>query len=174
MKTSLGLAGIAAAFFGFQSGAHASTITTLDLSAAALSGGVTLSGATLQFAPNAIGTATFTIPSVPGQQIVIDVTGQSNQSSSFVQFFINGVQLGSNTNFGSGLNTIALPSFIDTGSSDVFSITNGGTGNTENQITSITVDPPVPLPATLPLLATGLGGLGLLGWRRKRKAQAGA
>jgi hypothetical protein len=31
---------------------------------------------------------------------------------------------------------------------------------------------PAPLPATLPLFATGLGGLGLLGWRRKRKAQA--
>jgi hypothetical protein len=29
-----------------------------------------------------------------------------------------------------------------------------------------------PLPAGLPLLATGLGGLGLLGWRRKRRAQA--
>jgi hypothetical protein len=28
-----------------------------------------------------------------------------------------------------------------------------------------------PLPAALPLFATGLGGLGLLGWRRKRKAQ---
>jgi len=27
-----------------------------------------------------------------------------------------------------------------------------------------------PLPATLPLFATGIGGLGLLGWRRKRKA----
>ena len=26
-----------------------------------------------------------------------------------------------------------------------------------------------PLPAALPLFATGLGGLGLLGWRRKRK-----
>jgi PEP-CTERM motif-containing protein len=26
-----------------------------------------------------------------------------------------------------------------------------------------------PLPATLPLFATGLGGLGLLSWRRKRK-----
>jgi hypothetical protein len=31
-----------------------------------------------------------------------------------------------------------------------------------------------PLPAALPLFATGLGALGLLGWRRKRKAQAGA
>jgi hypothetical protein len=31
-----------------------------------------------------------------------------------------------------------------------------------------------PLPAALPLFATGLIGLGLLGWRRKRKAQAAA
>lgn len=29
-----------------------------------------------------------------------------------------------------------------------------------------------PLPAALPLFATALGGLGLLGWRRKRKASA--
>ena len=27
-----------------------------------------------------------------------------------------------------------------------------------------------PLPAALPLFATGLGALGLLGWRRKKKA----
>jgi hypothetical protein len=33
---------------------------------------------------------------------------------------------------------------------------------------------PIPLPAALPLLATGLGALGLLGWRRKRTAKAGA
>ena len=31
---------------------------------------------------------------------------------------------------------------------------------------------PTPLPAALPLFATGLGALGLLGWRRKRKAAA--
>ena len=29
-----------------------------------------------------------------------------------------------------------------------------------------------PLPATLPLFATGLGALGLLGWRRKRTTAA--
>jgi hypothetical protein len=29
-----------------------------------------------------------------------------------------------------------------------------------------------PIPAALPLFASGLGGLGLLGWRRKRKAAA--
>jgi hypothetical protein len=31
---------------------------------------------------------------------------------------------------------------------------------------------PTPLPGTLPLFATGLGGLGLLNWRRKGKARA--
>jgi hypothetical protein len=31
---------------------------------------------------------------------------------------------------------------------------------------------PTPLPAALPLFATGLGALGLLGWRRKRKQAA--
>jgi len=36
------------------------------------------------------------------------------------------------------------------------------------------VDPPIatPLPGALPLFATGLGVLGLLGWRRKRKVAA--
>lgn len=29
-----------------------------------------------------------------------------------------------------------------------------------------------PLPAALPLFATGLGAMGFFGWRRKRKAQA--
>jgi hypothetical protein len=42
-----------------------------------------------------------------------------------------------------------------------------------NGAISLTVDAAAtPLPAALPLFATGLGGLGLLGWRRKRKALA--
>ncbi len=44
-----------------------------------------------------------------------------------------------------------------------FTISNLGEGND----TSAT-----PLPAALPLFAGGLGGLGLLGWRRKRKQHA--
>jgi hypothetical protein len=41
--------------------------------------------------------------------------------------------------------------------------------------TVLVADPPIPetpLPAALPLFATGLGALGLLGWRRKRKGAA--
>jgi hypothetical protein len=34
-----------------------------------------------------------------------------------------------------------------------------------------TVLTPTPIPAALPLFATGIGAIGLLGWRRKRKAQ---
>jgi hypothetical protein len=37
---------------------------------------------------------------------------------------------------------------------------------------SLTTGANTPLPAALPLFATGLGALGLLGWRRKRKALA--
>jgi hypothetical protein len=37
------------------------------------------------------------------------------------------------------------------------------------EVTEVT---PTPLPAALPLFASGLGALGLLGWRRKRKAAA--
>ena len=33
---------------------------------------------------------------------------------------------------------------------------------------------PVPIPAALPLLASGLGALGFIGWRRKRQALAAA
>ena len=93
--------------------------------------------------------ATFILASVPGTQYVISVTGQSNQSNSFIQFFIDPdgdgadfVQLGSNINFGSGFETITLPAFTDLGTSDFLRLMNGGTGNGEIQISNITVDSP--------------------------------
>ena len=51
-----------------------------------------------------------------------------------------------------------------------------GSSDAHDPIGKWTFVPPIPtpLPAALPLFATGLGALGLLGWRRKRKAQAAA
>src|SRR5262249_49173442 len=47
------------------------------------------------------------------------------------------------------------------------------TGGSVNASIDISAGPsPIPLPAALPLFATGLGALGLLGWRRKKKAAA--
>jgi hypothetical protein len=51
---------------------------------------------------------------------------------------------------------------------------NGGPGAQINASFNDSTTPPstIPLPAALPLFATGVGGFGFLGWRRKRKAQA--
>jgi hypothetical protein len=48
---------------------------------------------------------------------------------------------------------------------NIHTVMNGG-GEIRGQLN------PVPLPTALPLFATGLGALGLLGWRRKKKAAA--
>jgi len=53
------------------------------------------------------------------------------------------------------------------------SYTGDGNNVAEFETEDVTVGETVgatPIPAALPLFATGLGGLGLLGWRRKRKA----
>jgi hypothetical protein len=45
---------------------------------------------------------------------------------------------------------------------------SNGSSNTVLTLTPVAT----PLPAALPLFATGLGALGLLGWRRKKRAAA--
>jgi hypothetical protein len=67
-----------------------------------------------------------------------------------------------NPNMGS--NPASPPALF---AADVLNTNNGNTG-----IIDFGAPHAVPLPAALPLFATGIGGLGLLGWRRKRKAQA--
>jgi hypothetical protein len=152
------------------------TAVTLDLASAVLTGGATLSGNSIKFDANTAGeTATFSFASVPGELLSINVTGQNN-SSSFFNFLIdagNGifVSLASNINFGSGFNTITLPSFVDAGTIDRLQIVNGGT-NSGGQISGVAVNV-VPLPAAIMLFMSGLAGMFLVG-RRKRKVTATA
>jgi hypothetical protein len=71
------------------------------------------------------------------------------------------------------VDSLALGSWDVTG----LTISAGGwgssTGAATDDIDSITLPgTETPLPAALPLFATGLGAMGLFGWRRKRKAVA--
>ena len=68
-----------------------------------------------------------------------------------------------------GLPTGVL-SFGRDGSGNLY-IVGEGTGGGVFRIASALVDP-VPIPAALPLFAAGLGFMGFLGWRRKRKGEA--
>ena len=57
-------------------------------------------------------------------------------------------------------------------SAGLLSVTVSGSTMSGDAFTSNTIGTATPLPVALPLFATGLGAIGLLGWRRKRKAQA--
>jgi hypothetical protein len=50
---------------------------------------------------------------------------------------------------------------------ELYDIASNGVGGTANSTINLST---VPLPGTLPFFASGLGVLGLLGWRRNRKA----
>jgi hypothetical protein len=73
--------------------------------------------------------------------------------------------------FGGVFFASGLPSVLDVSTSSIASIL-GGSGVIDY---TIDINLPsgayvTPLPAALPLFATGLAALGVLGWRRKRKA----
>ena len=119
--------------------------------------------------------------STPGQEYVITITGHSNNSTSFFNFFIdadgpggltNFVQLGGDISF-SGFTTIALPSFIDLGTTDFFKIVYGGTRhNSGGHIyvvdLSIAAVPGPVVGAGLPAFLMALGGLVVLSRRRRK------
>jgi hypothetical protein len=65
-----------------------------------------------------------------------------------------------------GTSSSTLADLLGTGGSAVMTVTGGTIGS------PLTTPNEIPVPAALPLFASGLGALGLLGWRRKRRAQA--
>lgn len=156
---------------------------TIDLSQAILAGGASLigGGSKIQFDSQVSGqSATFTLPSIPGQEYSIQVTGHNNASTSFFQFLIDAdglgpggfVQLGDTLNFGGGFPTLALPAFTNLGDSDFFRIVNGGLGNTAGQITGISLFavPGQIVGAGLPGLLVACAALLLAARRRQRRA----
>jgi hypothetical protein len=83
---------------------------------------------------------------------------------------LTAVQTGSNLGgpFPAGTQIFSSPMPLSAATLQAFS---GGTtvAQLENDNLDLTPVGSTPLPATLPLFATGLVALGLLGWRRKRK-----
>ena len=87
------------------------------------------------------------------------------------EFVVGGDGIFDNPDFSSSGNVIDF-GFIrgdsNTGPNEVFTIKHG----IDNWSVTVNAVNPVPLPAALPLFLSALAGLGLMGWRRKRKATA--
>jgi hypothetical protein len=69
-------------------------------------------------------------------------------------------------NFGSGAPIMHLFSFADSTS---FLFTAGSGTATVNAVGPVAT---TPIPASLPLFASALGGLGFVGWRRRKASEA--
>jgi hypothetical protein len=140
-------------------------------------------------------TETFTgvgLYSVSSVQLSYSIADYSLNGSEIWDTYLNGQLIGSDTIYGGycycGGQYILGNTFTFTDSfapivgdgtyTLEFSLVGGvapGYGSisfNDNGSAVLTGDPITPIPAALPLFATGLGGLGLLGWRRKRKAVA--
>jgi hypothetical protein len=102
-----------------------------------------------------------------------DLTGigcgsENNSSCEPVGIWSNATPWNSSTQF-LGVVTLLEPDGITW--SDTITFSNNGP-NGGALVTFVSDPGPVPLPAALPLFATGLGVMGLFGWRRKRKNAA--
>jgi hypothetical protein len=104
-----------------------------------------------------------------GTPLDLDITNVGTQSQNGLISFIENQQF-------SVFMKVALspdPGVTASGSADpIFTPPTGITVLTSDGIGNNSPALSTPIPAALPLFATGLGALGLLGWRRKRKAQA--
>jgi hypothetical protein len=139
-------------------------ITNTGLSAVTLDSGFTVnySGGSLQLWNSLIGVGGLSIPA--GQNVILSATTNDNFDGSDIPLTDAVVDLTLNG------HTYDI--------SDISSILIGfGYPSSEDETLSWTrVDDinfsTTPLPAALPLFATGLGAMRLFGWRRKRKAAA--
>ena len=126
-------------------------------------------------APAATGTFSGTITITGSVYSGGDVTTVPTTGTNFGEFknFLGGDTI--DLTLGNTVTTNVMGLFLPPASSLVGSASFTGLITTEEDDLLANVAgtaTPTPLPTALPLFATGLGGLGLLGWRRRRKAQA--
>jgi hypothetical protein len=139
----------------------------LDYNNRTLDTGLYNLSSTLDFFNNA-GGATAGI--TPGTNVIVDLT---RDATGTVRGYLNGAlqfTYDDSTLQQAVVTAAALQFFVDDAATG-FGEASGGFVDYIKISDSPNISA-VPLPAALPLFATGLGALGLLGWRRKRKAAA--
>jgi len=190
-KLSVALAAAGCALALSVGAARASVVYGVDLSvgAGSVTGTITTDGTTGTLSSGNItawdlklsdGSNTFVLqPSVTSTALIFGNQTSATATGLFFNFGGTGLQslIFEGSNVASGQSD-AILCFGTTGS--CFAGVGAGItltgGPLTNEFTAqsglVEIGQAVPLPTALPLFATGLGGLGLLGWRRKRKAKA--
>ena len=117
------------------------------------------------------------VPSTPASFGSGSLTEPSNSSGGLVEYDANAPTLAVPGGYVSNALLSASTSTYDNATFAMLGVTLGiyvwtwGTGADQSFTLEIGQ---TPIPAALSLFATGLGALGLLGWRRKRKTQVAA
>ena len=88
-----------------------------------------------------------------------------NFATGMQSAFVDGTQIGTDAAFSSSTALTRVGIGIN-------AVIYGTSPTSQGYVDNLSITSATPLPASLPLLASGLGFLGLLGWRTKRKASA--
>ena len=114
---------------------------------------------------NDLGHSVFTVPSVAGDVSTVLNFSSALGAGNYAVIFGSGLYGATGgINLTSGNTTNGTPNIFSSATYDSFASVGPDSG------IRIAVASPVPLPAGLPLLLSGLGGLGLVGRRAARKA----
>jgi hypothetical protein len=165
--------GIGVAALLFSAPSHALTFNySFGDTAGTVSGRIVLNAANTQAIDLYIDTSPAIFGLTAGYDVLANCTDCYGNSFTVVAGLITAANFGARFNSGldiqlnTELNRMELDQQVMPGYTVLDS--NGSHSNFSPAVAT------TPLPAALPLFATGLGALGLLGWRRKRKAQATA
>lgn len=150
--------------------------TRVGTTSASLGASITINGVTFSVGGSYFGnySATCAAPCVPGSTSTFGDTVEDSSTTVLTDVIqqLNGALIPPlPTSLTAPVTVTAMAG--DTLEGEFYYVANGTTDDLMLGETSGTLSlPSTPVPAALPLFATGLGVMGLLGWRRKRRVQA--